>query len=239
MYLIITFFLILSLVIFLSKKKPPIIISIEGNIGSGKTKLINNLRIKYEFKKNVKFLDNSYKTLFHLKDDDNKNLIDYFSEDKVKYSYILQNFLFIIKTKNLINMIKDNYYSIYQKPIYIICERSVNSDKNVFTKYLYDEKSISEMEYKIFNYWYDYVFPIVKVNNIIYLKTLPEIAFDRKIDKTVPKYYIQMIHNYHEEWINNKSNELNICVLNGNKNLDKTTLNSFYEQIDNFMKYLE
>jgi len=239
MYLIITLFLILSLVIFLTKKKPPIIISIEGNIGSGKTKLINNLKIKYEFKNNVKFLDNSYKTLFHLKDDDNKSLIHYFSEDKVKYSYILQNFLFIIKTKNLINMIKDNYYTVYQKPVYIICERSVNSDKNVFTKYLYDEKSISEIEYSVFNYWYDYVFPIVKVNNIIYLKTLPEVAFDRKIDKTVPKYYVQMIHNYHEEWINNNKNELNVCVLDGNKNLDKDTLNSFYEQIDNFLKYLE
>lgn len=239
MYLIIISLFLLSLVLFLTKKKQPIIISIEGNIGSGKTKLINNLKIKYEFNKNVKFMDNSYKQLFHLKDDNNKNLIDYFLEDKIKYSYILQNFLFIIKTKNLINMIKDNYYTIYQKPIYIICERSVNSDKNIYNKYLYDENSINDIEYKIFNYWYDYVFPIVKVSNIIYLRTLPEVAFDRKIDKTVPKYYIQMLHSYHEEWINNNKNELNVCILDGNKTLDKDTLNSFYEQIDNFMKYLE
>ena len=109
MYLIIISLFLLSLVLFLTKKKQPIIISIEGNIGSGKTKLINNLKIKYEFNKNVKFMDNSYKQLFHLKDDNNKNLIDYFLEDKLKYSYILQNFLFIIKTKNLINMIKDNF----------------------------------------------------------------------------------------------------------------------------------
>lgn len=239
MYLIVIIFFTLSLVLFLTKKKPPIIISIEGNISSGKTELISNLKKKYEFNEKIKFLDNSYKTLSNLKDDDNKNLFDYFLEDKLKYSYILQNFLFIIKTKNLINIIKDNYYTIYQKPIYIISERSVNSDKHIYTKYLYDEKSISEIEYKVFNYWYDYVFPIVKVNNIIYLKTLPEVAFNRKTDKSIPKYYIQMLHKYHEEWINNNKNELNICVLDGNKTLDKDTLNLFYEQIDNFMKFLE
>ena len=48
-----------------------------------------------------------------------------------------------------------------------------------------------------------------------------------------------MLHSYHEEWINNNKNELNVCILDGNKTLDKDTLNSFYEQIDNFMKYLE
>lgn len=239
MYLILLiFFFIISAILFLTKKNPPIIISVEGNVGSGKSKLIKNLKSKYEFYDNIKFLDSSNKTLFDIKDENKKHLFDYFLEDKSKYSYILQNFLFIIKTKTLINMIKDNYYTNYQKPIYIICERSVNSDKNIYTKYLYDEKSISDIEYKIFNYWYDYVFPIVKVTNVIYLKTLPETAYSRKSDKNIPKYYIQLLHSYHEEWLNDKSKELNVCVLDGNKNLDKNTLNTFYKQIDDFMSFL-
>ena len=114
-------------------------------------------------------------------------------------------------------MIKDNYYTNYQKPIYIICERSVNSDKNIYTKYLYDEKSISDIEYKIFNYWYDFVFPIVKVTNVIYLKTLPETAYNRKSDKNIPKYYIQLLHSYHEEWLNNEKDK---HIMNGNKSLE-------------------
>ena len=110
MYLILLiFFFIISGILFLTKKNPPIIISVEGNIGSGKSELIKNLKSKYEFNDNIKFLDSSNKTLFNIKDENKKHIFDHFLEDKSKYSYILQNFLFIIKTKTLINMIKDNY----------------------------------------------------------------------------------------------------------------------------------
>ena len=59
-----TFFLIdifarlyVTKILFLTKKNPPIIISIEGNVGSGKSELIKNLKSKYEFYDNIKFLD--------------------------------------------------------------------------------------------------------------------------------------------------------------------------------------
>ena len=73
MYLILLiFFFIISAILFLTKKNPPIIISVEGNVGSGKSELIKNLKSKYEFYDNIKFLDSSNKTLFDIKDENKK-----------------------------------------------------------------------------------------------------------------------------------------------------------------------
>ena len=75
-----------------------IIISIEGNIGSGKSTLINLLKEKLNTV--VYFVDEPVDEWNRIKMN-NKNLIEHFYKDNEKYGYLFQNFAYITKLKNI------------------------------------------------------------------------------------------------------------------------------------------
>lgn len=205
------------------KNKLPLIISIDGNIGSGKTKLIEELKSEFKENFNIVFLKEPLKDWNNLTDNKNNNILNKFYNDKNRWSYTFQNFAFLTRAKVLINAIKDNKYNYFENQKIIITERSVESDKNVFLKMLYDEKYISDLEYKLYNKWYDYLYPEIKVKNIVYLRTLPETAYDRMCNKScnkenlITKDYLQMIHKFHDDWLTKNNENYNICFLNGEK----------------------
>ena len=79
-------------------KNKKIIISIEGNIGSGKSTLINILKNKY--KDEIYFVDEPVDEWKNIKMD-GKDLIEHFYCDNKKYGYLFQNFAYITKLKNI------------------------------------------------------------------------------------------------------------------------------------------
>ena len=58
---------------------------------------------------------------------------------------------------------------ISKKRKVIITERSIETDKNIFAKMLFDTNQMTQLEYNMYNYWYEKLFPEVKIKNIIYL----------------------------------------------------------------------
>ena len=59
---------------------------------------------------------------------------------------------------------ENNTYSI------IISERSVQTDRNVFAKMLFDDDLIEHDEYNIYNRWFDEFLDDIKLGGIIYVK---------------------------------------------------------------------
>lgn len=230
--------------VFFSKNKKPIIISIDGNIGSGKSTLIADMKKKFSDNKNIIFLQEPVKDWLNITDDQNDNILTKFYQDKNRWSYVFQNFAFITRAKIMLDAIKNNKYSYFEQPKVIITERSVETDKNVFAKMLYQDKNMTELEYKIYNEWYNYIFPDIKVNNIVYLRTLPETAYNRMCsrcrqeEKSVPKDYIQMVHKYHDNWLTNNNDNYNICYLDGNKDIEgKDKILKFHT--DKILKFIK
>ena len=86
--------------------------------------------------------------------------------------------------------------------------------------------------------------PEIKVKNVVYVRTLPEIAYKRMLNRqrkeeaSVPKSYIQMVHKYHDEWLTNNESDYNICYLDGNKDMDNnnSTMDDHYDKIAVFIK---
>ena len=232
----------------LFKKLSPIIISIDGNIGSGKSTLIDKLKEKNTLNttKNITFVDEPVKDWLATTDNNGENILDKFYKDKKAWSYIFQNFAFITRAKILLDEIqKESSFFCYKRKI-IITERSVETDKYVFAKMLYDENDITELQYKIYNTWYSTIFPNIKVNNIIYLRTSPNTAFtrmlerNRKAEENVHKSYIQKLHEYHDDWLTNHHNCYNICYLDGDNDYDNNDIifNEHLIKITNFIKSL-
>ena len=116
----------LILIYFIFKfynKNKIIVISVDGNIGSGKSTLVKYLKSKY---KNLYFLDEPVDEWVRIIDDNDENILHKFYNDKSRYSYLFQNFAFITRANILLNNI-NNLKNLLGKKI-IITERSVETD---------------------------------------------------------------------------------------------------------------
>ena len=207
---------------YILKRHKPIVISVDGNIGSGKSTLLNILKVELQNNKNIIFLQEPVSEWLNISDG-KTNILNEFYIDKNRWSYTFQNLAFITRIKLLSDAVKNNITSPFEKRKVIITERSTETDKHIFAKMLYDEKSMTELEYKIYNYWYNNLVTNFVVNNIIYLRTTPKDAYNRIIKRSrneesdMPLNYIQNVHKYHDEWLVNSNNNCNICYLDGNE----------------------
>jgi len=89
----------------------------------------------------------------------------------------------------------------------IITERSVDTDRNIFAKMLYDSGDIEEDEHTIYNLWFDEFVRDLPVAGLIYIRANPETCMERihkrgREGETIPLEYVQKCHDYHDAWIN-------------------------------------
>lgn len=191
-----------------------IIYSIEGNIGSGKSTFIKMLREEYGENSQFFFVDEPVKEWTAVKTKDGKNLIENFYEDMPRYSYIFQNFAYITRLKNLINAVKNSNAKI------IITERSVESDRHLFAKMLYESGMLNELEWNVYLSWFGIL--NINIDKFIYIKTSVENCMtrikkrNRDGEDNITEEYISSLHNKHEDWLNSKDN---VIVIDGNQNI--------------------
>ena len=129
-----------------------IIFSIEGNIGSGKSTLIKKLKnyLKQQYQQfNVIHLPEPVKIWEGIKDSNGNTILKKFYQNQEKYAFSFQMMAYISRLMEIKREIEKNANSI------IICERSVWTDKNVFAKMLYDDGKIEEVNYTIYNMWFE------------------------------------------------------------------------------------
>jgi deoxyadenosine/deoxycytidine kinase len=91
----------------------------------------------------------------------------------------------------------------------IITERSVETDRNVFAKMLYDAGDISHDEFQIYTLWFDEFLTDVALSGIVYIHASPEVCMERiekraRSGESIQIDYIQRCHQYHEDWIHTK-----------------------------------
>ena len=115
----------------------------------------------------------------------------------------------------------------------IITERSVETDKNVFAKMLYDSENIEEIEYQIYLKWFDEFIKSVPINGYIYVRTSPEKSHERILKRNrdgevVTLDYLKNCHTYHELWMKNNKN---ILTIEGNHEKDNIEYESSKSKI--------
>ena len=219
--------------------RKPIIFSVEGNIGSGKSTLILQLKkffptinVRNENLK-IKYLDEPVNIWESIKDVDGKNIIEKFYESQEKYAFSFQMMAYISRIHNLREEIKKNETDI------IICERSVYTDKNVFAKMLYDEKKIEKINYDIYLKWFDEFVKDLPPIFTIYVKTDPSTSFERvkkrnRKGETIPIEYLTRCNNYHNNWITNMLDNEVLCI-DGNVNYSDKAPDEWFEMIKYFI----
>ena len=192
-------------------KKQPIIVSIDGNIGSGKSTFIKILKRILDDQQ-VGFAAEPVDIWTGVVDKDGNNILKCFYEDKDRWSYTFQNFAYITRLMELDSIRKNP-----KSRKVIITERSVLTDRNVFAKMLHESGCMNELEMKIYRHWHDYF--DIKVNHTIYIKTDVENCVERikkrgrEAETSISADYLTSLEKAHDEWL---LNDKNCIVLNGN-----------------------
>jgi deoxyadenosine/deoxycytidine kinase len=203
------------------------IISIEGNIGSGKSTLLEYLKIHDEIinYKDIIFLDEPVKEWDKITDKNNVTMLEKFYADQKKYSFSFQMMAYISRLSLLKEAQDRNPNAL------IITERSLYTDKYVFAQMLYDNGNIDEADMKIYLAWFDHFITEFTINKIIYVKTDPDICYERVLKRgrkgeTIPLSYLTDCDKYHTSMMKNFTKD-QIFILDGNN--DHSADNSIVE----------
>jgi len=185
------------------------IITIDGNIGAGKSTILNYLHNNYNIYIDLEPLDKW------------KPFLDNIYNNKKNY-FNLQVRVWLDRSW------------IQEKDINssIIMERSPYFIRNTFNKYMYENQLITKQENIIINELYDKTDIIWKSNYFIYIRSSPENCYERIMkrgrdnEKEISLSYLQAIHDLHEEALKEAQKEgFNIiCIDVENKSIEEISL---------------
>jgi deoxyguanosine kinase len=188
------------------------IFSIEGNIGSGKSTLVQILsgKLRHIAHKKVIYVPEPVSEWNNIKDSDGKTILEKFYADQSKYAFSFQMMAYISRLSLLKRVIKENPDAI------LITERSVFTDKEVFAKMLYQEGKIEEVNYQIYLKWFDEFIKDIPITGLIYINTTPEKSKERvdiraRPGENISLEYLKQCHNYHTTWINDFKKPVCVC----------------------------
>ncbi len=193
----------------------PRIFTIEGNIGSGKSTFVQKLGEQTDGE-TIIFLQEPVKTWQGIQDTNGVSILQKFYEDQERYGFTFQMMAYISRLALLKETVEKNPHAN------IITERSLFTDRYVFAQMLYDSGKIQDIEYTIYLKWFDTFVREYPIYGVIYLRTSPEICFQRvekrarSGESTVSLEYLTMCNNYHEKWL---KNEKHMCTLNASSNI--------------------
>ena len=198
----------------LTQKAP--IISIEGNIGSGKSTLMIELKKSFEHVPNVVFLQEPVDEWNTIRDEKGMTMIEKFYADQTKYSFSFQMMAYISRLATVRKAIRENPNSIF------ISERCLHTDKYVFAKMLFDDHKIESVDYQIYNKWFDTFIEDFEITNLVYIKTNPDVCLERIAKRGrdgeghIPIEYLTTCGEYHDNMM--KEMKCDIDILDGNVN---------------------
>ena len=181
------------------------IISIDGNIGSGKSTLVEylkqNLTSFEDF--NIVYLQEPVDTWSTICDE-NESILEKFYRDPKRYAFSFQMMAYITRLSDIRKMYKESPDNTI-----IITERSLHTDYNIFAKMLYESGKIEEIEYNIYCRWFYEFIEETDISGFIYLRIPPDICKqriekrNRKGEQNISIDYLQELHSFHEQWLFN------------------------------------
>lgn len=211
-----------------------VIISIEGNIGSGKSTLVSELERHFKDNKDIGFIQEPIDIWNKITDENGTTILEKFYENNEKYAFQFQ----IMAYTSRLSLIKEALNKNYK---FIITERSLYTDSNIFAKMLYDDKKISEIEYSIYKLLYNQFINEMPVTKIIYVKANPITSSQRvvkrnRIGENIPIEYLERCHNYHENWLTNAEK---VLTLDGENDIKKNPeiIDEWIKKIKEFINY--
>ena len=202
----------------------PIIISLEGNIGAGKSTFLECFEKHLGKDSKWMFLKEPVHIWETIKDKNGKTVLANFYEDPKKYAFAFQVMAYTTRYQELKRIIKEN-----PDCEGIICERSLDADKHIFAKMLHGDGLMDDIMYNIYERYFSEYEGNFQLDGIIHIDALPETCFERVEKRSrngenkIELSYLQKCQNFHDEWLSNTNTP--VLKLDVNTNIS----NNFHE----------
>jgi deoxyadenosine/deoxycytidine kinase len=211
---------------------------VDGNIGSGKSTKVQDLKRFYQEKgrTDILFIQEPVDTWDSVVDKDGTPILVNYYKDNKRFAFRLQMLAYISRLKLLRDAIKQGYK-------YIITERCVATDRNVFSKMLYDKGDIEQDEYTIYNKWFEEFITDVPIGAIVYIKADPDVCLERvnvraREGENIPIEYLEECSKYHDEWIDKENVPKLVIDANRDFNQNPESREETLKTIDEFIHSL-
>jgi deoxyadenosine/deoxycytidine kinase len=216
----------------------PTFISIEGNIGSGKSTLLANLKNHFKNDDRIVFIKEPVDDWAKIIDSNGKTMLEKFYQDQDKYAFSFQMMAYISRLSCMKTTSSEN-----PQATIFITERSLYTDKYVFAKMLFDDSKIEDVNYQIYNTWFNTFADEYPIHKVIYVKTDPEICYERiaKRSRTgedvIPLDYLENCDRYHDDMVFTIYKEESNVVIDGNVDIysDESILKTWMHTIENII----
>lgn len=209
----------------------PMLFSIEGNIGAGKSTLINKLKEKYAGSEGIVFLQEPVNQWEQIKDHDGINMLQKFYQDPKKNAFAFQMMAYITRRDLIRDAIKNATENAIENCV-IIMERSLEADRNIFVKMLRADGLLEDTEIQIYDMIAKDGLLDYGVDGVLWLMT-PADECHRRIEKrgrdgenAITMEYLDNLDKFHREWLENNTK---VFKIEDNDNLN--VLDEFSEFI--------
>lgn len=199
----------------------PLIISIEGNIGAGKSTIIENLSKKLEGNKEIILLKEPVDVWESIRETTTgENILQKFYKDSHKYAFSFQVMAYVTRLSLIRNTIREN-----PQCKVIICERSLDADRNIFAKMLFDDGQIEDIHYQIYLRFYNEYAKEYQLDGIVYIDADAEVCHRRIAKRSrdgesgIPLEYLQKCKQYCDEWLSSIRSTTDVLHINTNEDV--------------------
>jgi deoxyadenosine/deoxycytidine kinase len=212
-------------------KKPTRIISLDGNIGVGKTTLLKTIQERFP---QIVVVEEPVDVWTTLKDAEGKNLLELFYGDKRRWAFSFQQAAMLSRLLLLQKAIAE------AKPGQIILsERSVLTDRFVFADMLQQAGDMSPLEWTLYQHWYQAFGSMLPMAGILYINTSVETAANRiqlrarPGEEEISKDYLEALDKQHRAWIANTLLQKQEISTEDGTDLESTvkTLKEFFNSV--------
>jgi deoxyadenosine/deoxycytidine kinase len=179
----------------------PVIISLEGNIGVGKSTFLEAIKESFP---DVEIVLEPVGEWMRLKNAEGKSLLELFYEDKRRWAYTFQNAALLSRSKALRTCVRNHAFSDSQV---FVTERSIEADKNVFAAMLTADGDMTPLEWTLYMRWYAQVAAETPaITGYIHLDTPVTICHERieqraRPGEVIEVEYLDRLDSHHFGWL--------------------------------------
>jgi deoxyadenosine/deoxycytidine kinase len=190
------------------------ILSIEGNIGVGKSTLLDLLKARdYGSSQKVVFMQEPVDQWSTIRNEAGDTILSCFYQDPSKYAFTFQVMAFTSRLAAFKRVVQEN-------PDYelIVCERSLEADRNIFAQMMRDQGSMEPMVYQVYEMLYETTASEFPVSNIVYLDASPDTCLERIAKRGrageagIGLDYLETCKSYYDKWLSNRENVVRLDV---------------------------
>jgi deoxyadenosine/deoxycytidine kinase len=180
----------------------PVIIAIEGNIGAGKTTIFDKLKERLANRVEVVFMPEPVDIWESIVDTKGETVLAKFYRDPVKYAFSFQVMAYSTRLAMLRKTIRENPGCST-----IICERSLEADRNIFAKMLRSSGKMEEVEFQIYEMLYHDTAAEFPLDRVVYIDAEPSKCLERigkrarNGESSIPLDYLIQCREYYDDWL--------------------------------------